>query len=165
MKDTIYRSVAEEDLVAVAEIFNESIQLGDATLWERTFSPEDLSQEIADYDSREGMYVLQYKGEVIGFGVIRLYHPKKGYRHTCVTSVFLNRKYTGQGLGTPFKRFILDECKRLDYHHVVAKILASNEVSIKYNLRLGYRMVGIQHEAGRQGDRWVDVAILQYIIR
>lgn len=160
----IFRRVEDQDYPSIALVFNENIRLGDATLWEQTFSADDIKTEVEQYSDREGMYVLDLSGIVIGFATIKHYHPKRGYAYTCDTSVFLSREHTGQGYGSRFKRFILDECKRLDYHHVVAKILATNTRSINYNLKLGYSIVGTQKEVGKRGDQWVDVVILQYLI-
>ncbi len=159
----VFREVEEADLPAVVEIFNENILAGDATLWQVPFTIPSFMEFLTAFGDREKAYVAMKGDQVLGLGLIKKYHPKPGYAYACDTSVFLSRSELRKGYGTKFKKFILAECKRLNYHHAVAKILASNEASIKYNQRLGYELVGIQREIGRRGDEWLDVAILQYI--
>ncbi|MDH3650719.1 MAG: GNAT family N-acetyltransferase [Saprospiraceae bacterium] len=157
-------SLLPEHFQKAADIINESIQIGDATLWERNFSAVDIRQQVEAQDDREETFVLLGKDQVVGWGVIRKYSPKKGYDRTCETSVFLRRDCTGRGYGSYFKKILLDHCKALGYHHVLARILATNKVSIAYNEKLGYEIVGIQREVGYQNGRWVDVVIMQYIV-
>jgi len=159
----VFREVEQSDLPTFGEIFNENILAGDATLWQNPFTLEDLQELHSTLGEREKMFVAAHGDQVIGIGFIKKYHPKKGYDYACDTSVFLRRNQLRKGYGTQFKQFILAECRRLNYHHAVAKILATNQASINYNLKQGYEMVGIQKEIGRCNDQWVDVAILQYI--
>ena len=69
----------------------------------------------------------------------------------------------GRGLGSFLQRALMDRCRELGYHHLVAKIFADNQTSIRLHQRFGYRMVGVQKEIGIVDGRWQDVAILQYV--
>ncbi len=82
----------------------------------------------------------------------------------CETAVYLRRALRRRGLGTLLKRHIIEKCRNLGYHHLVAKILANNEPSIAYNMRLGYELVGVQREIGWLDGHWQDVAILQLVL-
>lgn len=157
-------SIKEEHFQIAVDIINESIRLGDATLWLKEFSVERFSKQIRNQKDREETYVLLLDNRVIGWGMIKRYSPKEGYELTCETSIFLSRKHIGKGYGTLLKKYLLNRCKQLKYHHVVARILASNLTSISYNRKLGYEIVGTQKEVGRSKDRWVDVVIMQYLV-
>ena len=62
------------------------------------------------------------------------------------------------------KKWIIAKCKELGYHHLVAKIFATNKASIAYNQKLGYEIVGTQREIGYVDGRWQDVTIMQLLI-
>lgn len=160
-----YRTAGPGDFNRISEIFNLNILQFDSTLWQDPFFPEDIDQMCQQLHERERVFVLQKNEDIIGWGAIKRYHQKRGYQYACETSVFLDREFTGQGYGKPFKSFILDQCRILGYHHVNAKILAKNKASIAYNLKLGYDIVGVQKEIGMIQGEWVDVVIMQYIIR
>ncbi len=55
-------------------------------------------------------------------------------------------------------------CRQFGYHHVVAKIVATNEAAIRYNERLGYELVGTQERIGRVSEGFVDVCIMQRLL-
>jgi L-amino acid N-acyltransferase YncA len=99
--------------------------------------------------------------DVLGFGILRLYSWKAGYHHAGETSVFLRPDARGRGKGRQLKQHLVYLARAMDYRHLVARIMADNEASIRYNLRFGYEMVGIQRKIGFVNGRWKDVAILQ----
>ena len=156
--------IKQEHFQDAVDIINESIRLGDATLWLEELNVEWFTVQIRNQQEREETYALLLEKQFIGWGVIKRYSPKQGYNFTCETSIFLDRTHTGKGYGTILKRFVLDRCKQLNYHHVVARILASNSTSIAYNKKLGYEIVGTQKEVGRSKVGWVDVVIMQYLV-
>ncbi|MBK8506591.1 MAG: N-acetyltransferase [Saprospiraceae bacterium] len=149
---------------SIAGIFNENIEHGGVTLWTKSFTASEIQSILENLLDRERVFVLALDENVIGWGSIRQYHPKEGYVRACETSVFLRRTHVNKGYGTSFKKFILSECKNLGYHHVHAKIIASNQISIAYNLKLGYTMVGIQKEIGYVKGKYCDVAIMQLLL-
>ncbi len=161
--DCIIRQATGQDYPYISQIFNQNIKAGDSTLWEKEFSTEDISEMSDQMDDREGLYVAEQEGQIVGWGMIRKYHLKKGYAHACETSVFLDRSERGKGYGSKLKKYLMGQCAALNYHHINAKIMADNKASISYNLKLGYEIVGVQKEIGWKNGRWVDVVIMQYI--
>ncbi len=159
-----YLRAEEKHCPEIAEIFTENILQGGVTLWNKHFTSQEIWSLISTFSVREEAYVIDVAGRILGWGTIRRYHEKEGYARTCETSVFLRREYINQGLGTPFKKFIISRCKELDYHHIHARIIATNEISIAYNVKLGYTIVGTQREIGFVDDKWVDVVIMQLLI-
>lgn len=163
------RDATPRDAAAIAEIYNQSIQAGGACLDEHHYSEADICQLLASFDERESILLIESEispgdHEILGWGIIKRYSDRRGYRFTCETAVYLRRERVGRGLGTLLKRRQIERCRRLGYHHMVAKILASNTASIEYNRRLGYEVVGIQKEVGFQNGRWQDIAILQLVL-
>jgi len=113
---------------------------------------------------REELWVGEINSEIIGWGIIKQYSPKLGYQYTGETSVYLDRRHTGKGLGSQIKKHLLERCKELEYHNLLARIFASNEVSIKYNEKMGYRIVGTQKEVGYINGQWQDVVIMECLL-
>lgn len=164
VENLLIRKAGPEDFAHIASIFNENIALGDCTLWDRSFSTEELRSIAESMDDREGYYVAQLNKQTIGWGSITKYHKKGGYRFTCETSVFFARAFTGRGYGSVLKQHLLNQCRLWGYHHVLARVMATNKRSIEYNLRLGYELVGTQREIGMVNGVWQDVVIMQYLI-
>lgn len=150
---------------AVADIYNEYIRKGGSTMDQVLKSAADIAGWVKKMNDREGLYILK-KGELtVGWGIIKKYSDRKGYRLTCETAIYLRSSEIRKGYGTLIKKKLLERCAELDYHHLVAKIWATNTASIEYNLRLGYEIVGRQREIGLYNGEWIDVVIMQYIFK
>ncbi|RMG62392.1 MAG: N-acetyltransferase family protein [Bacteroidetes bacterium] len=149
---------------AIAEIYNQYILRGNATMDETLKTAADIGGWVEKFHAREALYVQTLADQVIGWGIIKRYSDREGYRFAAETAVYLHADHLGQGHGSTLKRFLIEESRRLNYHHLVAKIFADNQVSIDYNLKLGYTIVGRQKEIGYKNGRWMDVVILQLIL-
>lgn len=153
-----------DDFPAIAEIYNEHIRLNQSTMIEEEQTAAHIQKWVDKFNDREELHVIRNdEGNVVGWGLIKRYSDRFGYRFTCETSVFLTQSEIRKGYGSRMKKFLLKRCQELGYHHLVAKIFATNEASIKYNEKLGYTIVGRQNEIGWKNDKWQDIVIMQYV--
>ncbi len=153
-----------DDFYAIAEIYNEHIRLNRSTMIEEEQTTAHIKKWVDKFNDREELHVMRNdEGNVVGWGLIKRYSDRFGYRFACETSVFLTQSEVRKGHGSRMKKFLLKRCKELGYHHLVAKIFATNEASIHYNKMLGYTIVGRQNEIGWKNGEWVDIVIMQYI--
>lgn len=163
-KELTIRDASADDAQIIADIYNESIVARDSTLDDEPKSVDDIRGWFAGFNERETILLLEDNGQVLGWGSIRRYTERSGYRYCCETAVYLRRALIRQGYGTLLKKALIDRCKQYGYHHLHAKIFAENVASIEYNKQFGYEVVGIQSEIGYQQGLWKDVAILQLIL-
>lgn len=164
MQDILKIKIAKEvDYKIIASIYNEYIQNGGATMDEVLKTAADIAAWVDKFNDRERLFVLKKQGNVIGWGIIKKYSDRTGYRTTCETAVYLTATETGKGYGTFLKKHLMQVCKDLKYRHLVAKILGGNQASIAYNERLGYTIVGTQTAVGFRDGQWQDVVIMQYL--
>ena len=164
-ENLIIRDATLDDAAVIAEIYNESIRAGGATMDLALKTPEDIRNYINGFSERE-TYLLMCRddGYVVGWGVIKHFGEGPTYRHCCETSVYLRHAEIRKGYGSRIKRVLIDRCKAYGYHHIVARIWASNTASIEYNKHFGYELVGIQKEIGYVGGQWQDIALMQLVL-
>lgn len=153
-----------KDFPIIAAIYNEYIRLGNATMEENIYTEKEIQAWVDKFNEREKLYVAKIDEEVIGWGIIKRYSDRNGYRFACETAVYLTASELGKGYGTQMKKYLIEQCRAMDYRHLVAKIFASNEGSIQYNLKLGYTIVGTQNKIGFRSGHWQDVVIMQLIL-
>jgi len=158
------KTATYEDYQSVADIYNESILANAATMDETIKTKEDIDKWVRNFNDRERLFILKEDDINIGWGIVKKYSDREGYRLTCETAVYITSSKTRLGYGTLMKKYIIDACKKLNYKHLVAKIWASNKGSIVYNEKLGYTIVGTQNKIGYKNNQWIDVVIMQYII-
>ena len=159
-----FRDATLDDVAVIAEIYNESILAGGATMDDRPKTLDDIRKYIKGFSEREGYVLLERDGYVVGWGVIKRFGSGPAYRHTCETSVYLRHSEIRKGYGSRIKRELIDRCKRYGYRHLIARIWATNTASIEYNKTFGYEMVGIQKEIGHMNDAWQDIALMQLVL-
>lgn len=156
------REATLSDCYAIAEIYNQ--YLGQSTMDTIAKTASYYEAFIRNKEEGEELWILEIDHLVIAWGVIKLYSPKLGYRYTAETSVYLDKNHLNQGRGTRLKLHLINRCRDIGYHHLLARIFASNQTSISYNQKLGYEIVGIQKEVGYVNGHWQDVVIMQLIL-
>jgi len=162
--DTTYTPATPADYPDIADIYNTYVQDGQQTMEEELHTADDIAAWVKKFHDREGLFVLKIKGLAIGWGIIKRYSDRAGYRFACETAIYLHRDYLSKGYGSYIKRQLIQQCREWEYHHLVAKIFAINEASIAYNEKLGYEIVGRQKEIGFKRGHWTDVVIMQLIL-
>lgn len=164
--DSHIRIANLQDAAAIAEIYNESIAIGDASMdreWKDAAYYITLMQKMTE---RESYFILEKEARVLGWAVIKAWSDRYGYRFTAETSVFLRRdeNVLSKGYGKALMQHTLLQAKTWQYHHLIARIGSTNERSIRFHQTLGYEIVGVQKEVGFLDDTWHDVTILQKIL-
>lgn len=162
--DRIINIAVPEDYQAIAEIYNEYISTGQATMDATLKTKEDIAQWVTKFNDRECLYTLRVAGTVIGWGIIKRYSDREGYRFACETAIYLTASELSKGHGSFLKKYVIDQCRVFNYRHLVAKIWAINQASIDYNLKLGYTIVGTQKNIGFRNEQWLDVVIMQLLL-
>lgn len=158
----ILRHSVVDDVADLAGIYNTYILRRGHTL---DVSPIPVGYfTTAIFDNSLSTIVATSSGEIVGWGRLFRWSPKTGYSTTAETSVYVHPMWIGQGVGRALKEQLIEEALCNGIHHLVARIFASNRAAIEYNLRLGYRMVGVQKQVGRVDGEFVDIAILERII-
>ncbi|MEM9137666.1 MAG: N-acetyltransferase family protein [Cyanobacteria bacterium P01_F01_bin.42] len=161
--DVTIRHCCPDDYEKIAEIYNESIQRGGITFDEEQFNAVRIERWMSGMNDREGLWVIEHN-QVLGWGILKRYSDRPAYWRTAESSIYLLDAYRGQGYGRQLQTELLSQAQTLQYHHIVAKIVASNQSSIVFHQQFGYEIIGIQKEVGFSKGRWYDVAILQCIL-
>ncbi len=158
------RNYLFQDCQAIANIYNEAVLKGGITMDYEPLSAEHFQDLVQKFNLRETILIAENHNGVVGWGIIKKYSDRPGYRVCCETSIYLKFSETNQGYGYTLQTALLEQVKVFNYHHVVAKILAGNQGSIKFHQKFGFELVGIQKEIGFYQEQWHDVAIMQLLI-
>ena len=158
------RNYVSSDALAIANIYNEAVLKGGITMDREPYSAKQIANLVAKFGRREAILVADKDHAVVGWGIVKKYSDRTGYRLACETSIYLTRSETKKGYGYRLQTALLEQVAAWDYHHVVAKILAANQGSIKFHQKFGFKIVGIQKEIGFYEGQWHDVAIMQLIV-
>lgn len=159
------RPAVEGDLPAINRIYNEEIRTGVATFDLEEWSTERRAAWFAEHDPDETpVLVAEFDGTLVGFSYLSLFGGKPGYYHTRENTVFVDPAYQRRGIGQLLLDAIVEEARRVGAHTLIARIEASNEVSIEIHRRAGYELTGREREVGRKFDRWLDVVVMTRLV-
>jgi phosphinothricin acetyltransferase len=125
--------------------------------------PAVFEDRIAALRPRECLLACEIAEGIVGWGSVARYSPRPGYSVACETSVYLARAAQGRGLGSKLEEALLARAHAAGYRHLVAKVMAANEASVRFHQRHGYEVVGRQRDVGYLDGAWQDVVILQRV--
>ena len=160
----IVRNYQDRDCQAIADIYNQAIIQGGITMDERCYSAQDIRSMVTKFNEREIILIGEQDSQIIGWGKIARYSDRSGYSVCCETSIYLSFSAIGKGYGSSLQTELLKKATEFNYHHVVAKITAINQGSIKFHQKFGFEIVGVQKEIGFMRGSWYDVVIMQLLL-
>ena len=88
-----------------------------------------------------------------------------GYRFTVEHSIHVRSDRRHDGLGRMLMEELLTRAARNGIHVMVAGIDADNGDSIRFHERLGFVEVARMPETGHKFGRWLDLVLMQRILR
>ncbi len=151
----VLRPLAEEDLVALAELGCES----ETARWWAGIDEPYLREEL-----KAGLsFAILLEGEVAG--MIQYYEELDDeFRHAGM-DLFLGTRFQDRGLGTDTVRTMARYLVReREHHRLIIDPAADNERAIRVYEKVGFRPVGIMREYWRDPDGvWRDGLLLDLL--
>lgn len=167
MASIIIRDATQGDASAIADIYAHYVATNVATFDEEAPAPSYFADRIKT--ATHPWLVAEDDGQVIGYCYAGPYRPRKAYRHTVETSIYLADDARGKGVG----RQLMDRLIALLKQDTtpITQLLAGIAVaehdptigaaSVALHESLGFRRVGLFAKTGYKFDQWLDVAFYQ----
>lgn len=165
MSDASIRPAEEHDAAAIAAIYNHYIETSTATFDTESKSVDDRVAWLSEHGGEYPVLVAEQDGDVVAWGCLSRWGTRCAYRHTVEISTYVAPDATRSGLGPALCEALIAEARRADHHAIVSQIVSENEPSLKMAARLGFAEVGRLREVGRKFDRWLDVILMELVLR
>jgi phosphinothricin acetyltransferase len=160
------RQARPEDAAAIAEVYNQGIEDRVATLETQVRTPEERAAWLAARGPRHPVLVaVDDHGQVVGWGSLNQFNPRAAYDQVADFSVYVAREHRGRGVGDALLSALEERAREVGYHKLVLAAFAFNTAGMRLYQRHGFQMVGTYHEQGRLDGRWVDVTVMEKILR
>ena len=152
------RPAMPDDAAAICAIYNPYIATTTISFEEQQVAPAEMAQRIADVEAAGlSWLVALVDGQLAGYAYATKWRARPAYRTSVESSVYLDGKAAGRGLGSALYRALLDDLRTREVHMVIGGIAQPNERSVALHEKLGFRKVAHFSEVGRKFGRWVDV--------
>lgn len=158
------RDAVVEDAAALTVIYNQGIVDRVATLETEERTPEERRAWLDARDPRHPVMVAVADGQVVGFGSLNVFNPRKAYDHVADFSIYVERAWRGKGVGSRLLRAIIQRARHIGYHKLVLSAFPFNESGVALYKKFGFRVVGIYQEQGLLDGRWVDTIIMEKLL-
>ena len=160
------REAKEEDVASILRIINYEISNSTVVY---DYKERSLAFQLNWYKRKmeDGMPVIvaEHELEVIGFGTFGIFRPWEAYRFCIEHSIYVDKNTRGKGVGKQLLSELITLANQRGFHTMIAGVDATNEASIRFHKKFGFREVGRFKEVGFKFDKWLDLLFLQLFLK
>jgi phosphinothricin acetyltransferase len=159
------REVKISDAVRIAEIYNYYVENTIATFVEEKISLKEMEARIsAILQKAYPALVYETGGEVVAYAYVNNWRSQSGYNITLETTIYLDIRFTGKGIGSLLYAELIERAKKSGIHSLIGVLSLPNDASRKLHARMGFQLAGVFRETGWKFNRLIDVEFWQLII-
>lgn len=103
----------------------------------------------------------EVEGRVAGYASAAAFRARAAYRYTVETSVYLDRRHCGHGIGTALYGRLLGLLEGQGFAQAIGAITLPNRPSVRLHEALGFSPAGVYRQVGWKSGRWHDVGLWQ----
>ncbi|MEX1376024.1 MAG: N-acetyltransferase family protein [Eubacteriales bacterium] len=162
MDYSIYKA-SSDDVKEINDILNHYIDTSGANWAWHPRSEEEAMRWYFSHDfSIHPIFVAKSKdGKVIGFASLSPFRAKEGYWPVAENSLYLQKDYTRQKIGSKLMETLLDFAYSSKLEVVTAWIDSENVSSIEFHKNWGFEIVGEMKNVGDKFNTRRSVTIMQ----
>jgi len=157
------RRAAAQDVPAITRIHNQGIE-DEATLDTETQPESERAAWLGAHDARHPVLVAVAGARVRGWASLNPFSARDAYRHVADLSVYVEREMRGHGIGSLLLVDLVARAREIGLHKIVLTAFAFNEAGMTLYRRMGFVPVGVLHEQGMLGGRWVDTIMMERLL-
>jgi phosphinothricin acetyltransferase len=148
--------ISNEDGEAIIDIFNYYVENSFAAYPENKlpYQAFDMFLQISNGYPRAS--IKNRNGKIIGFGMLRSYHPIPTFSQTAEVTYFLHPDHTGKGLGKMLLYFLEKGASEKGITNILVNVSSLNPGSINFHRKNGFiecgRFKNIVKKKGQEFD-------------
>lgn len=153
----LIRTVQPTDWPAMATIYQQGIDTGNATLETVAPAPEKMASSYMEAPQ----LVAELGGGVVGYALLTAVSGRCVYAGVAEVSLYIADRHRGQGVGQQLLNQLILASEEQGIWTLQAGILRENAASIALHKRCGFREVGYREKIGQRHGEWRDVWLLE----
>lgn len=166
-KKVNFRFATVEDASKILEIYKYYIENTTITFEYDIPTFVEFKERIKNTLLEYPYIVCEYKNEILGYAYAHKVWMRAAYQWDAELSVYIDKDYTGNGLGKKLYKILIEILKLQNVVNVYGCVTYPNEKSDKLHESFGFKKVGIFENSGYKFGKWIGVtwfhkAILEY---
>lgn len=158
------RFAALEDAAELVEIYRPYVESTAITFEYDVPTVDEFRRRICEYGSEFPFIVAECDGKAVGYAYAHRFAPRYAYRFSAELSVYVDRGFTGMGIGRRLYSALIELMTLLDYRNLYALISCPNPASFALHASFGFKEVGREHGVGYKFGKWIDIATLELTV-
>lgn len=118
---------------------------------------EEFTKRVASISQTYPYLVLEETSTVLGYAYAHPIAERAAYGWGAELSVYLHLDIVGQGFGKKLYQTLMDLLRLQGVRTVYGLVASPNPGSEGLHRSLGFRLMGVQQNAGYKNGRWVDL--------
>ena len=159
------RLASIKDLQAILNIYNQGIEDRIATLEEDRKDIDYMTEWFNNHNGRFAVIVIENDDEIVGWASLNPYSNRYAYAGVADLSIYIRRDYRGKGVGSLLLKEIECTASKNDFNKIVLFTFPFNKLGQVLYRKIGYREVGLFKKHGKLDGRFVDVMIMEKILK
>lgn len=163
--DISVRPAKPSDADCLARIYNHYVSSTCVTFETEPVPAAEMAQRLLGTTNASLPWlVAEGSGTIVGYAYASRWRSRNGYRYSVESTVYLDPRHMGEGIGTHLYSALIAAVRALSMHAVIGGIALPNDASIGLHERLGFRKVAHFEQVGYKQGRWVDVGYWQLLL-
>ena len=168
MKQKTIRNVRTDDAARLVEIYSYYVEKTAVSFEYETPSVEEFAHRIKRISEKYPYLVCETDNVIVGYAYAGRYNPRKAYDWTVTTSIYLDKEYRRQGIGSMLYDSLEVKLKEQGIVNLLAGVAFCEEEdeylthdSKDFHMNKGYTQVAHMRSVGKKFDRWYDLLWFQ----
>ena len=134
------------------------------TFEEEPVAASEMERRVLEVSAEFPWLVAEEAGDVVGYAYAGRWQGRCAYRFTVESTVYLDHRAGGRGIGTGLYGALISELRGRSLHGVVGGISLPNPASIALHEKLGFEKVAHFKEVGWKFDKWIEVGYWELLL-
>lgn len=162
----VMRRVAIQDAERICEIYNYYVLNSTVTFDTEPYTLKMMENKIQSLmNGGYDYWVYEVDGLILGFCHLNEWKPRRGYRFTAETSIYVDKDFIGRGIGVVMMKHMLENVNKEKIHTILSCISLPNDSSVRVHERFGFQLAGLYKQIGFKLGEWRDVGYWQMMVQ
>lgn len=119
---------------------------------------EEFKERVKEIITLYPYLVYEEEGKIIAYAYANRYKERAAYQWGAELSIYIDANYTSKGIGKILCLKLIELLKIQGVRTIYGCVTLPNDKSEKLQISLGFKKIGIYHNAGYKCGKWRDVA-------
>lgn len=161
----IIRDAIEGDIPAITDIFNSVINSSNSVYREEPVPQSERLDWFRDKKSHGyPIIVIEFEGEVVGYGGYGSFRAAQGYRLTVEHTIHIAEAYRKRGLGRAILTELIHRATAGGYHLMIGAIDSENHGSIRLHEDFGFSECARITDAALKHGNFLTLVLMEKVL-